>query len=167
MESSSSPPIIRIFLSFNTLSSVRRNGQRRFRVRGGEERAGHFQSGVEDHEQRPERELESRCRPDISTERAPALDVRRISDLRPTRPKREPPLALFILVYGSFFFFFYFPSLSLSFSGFMEASGRRSRTHRSSGTKASPQPCLKWIHFDAWIGFGEDEPVAVLGFLIF
>ena len=117
MESSSSPPIIRIFLSFNTLSSVRRNGQRRFRVRGGEERAGHFQSGVEDHEQRPERELESRCRPDISTERAPALDVRRISDLRPTRPKREPPLALFILVYGSFFFFFLFPfSLSLSLS---------------------------------------------------
>lgn len=52
----------------------------------------------------------------ISTERASALDVRRISDLRPTRPKREPPLALFILVYASSFFFsfFHFPSLSLS-----------------------------------------------------
>lgn len=63
----------------------------------------------------------------ISTERAPALDVRRISDLRPTRPKREPPLAL---VYASSFFFslFSFP-FSFSFSGFMEASGRRSRTH--------------------------------------
>lgn len=31
----------------------------------------------------------------ISSERAPPLDVRRISDLRPTRPKREePPLVL-------------------------------------------------------------------------
>lgn len=64
---------------------------------------GHFYRGYEDHEQRPERGLESRCRPDIY-QTGPGTDVRRISDLRPTRPKREPPLTRSLLSPSRFFF---------------------------------------------------------------
>lgn len=56
---------------------------------------GHFYRGHEDHEQRPERRTRRADAGQISTERAPATDVRRISDLRPTRPKREPPVGPF------------------------------------------------------------------------
>lgn len=57
----------------------------------------------------------------ISTERAPATDVRRISDLRPTRPKKEPPVGPFPFIpcLG-----FSFPGVSLR--GFANNYSRRS-----------------------------------------